>query len=186
MYMTKNVIQNMTEPISNYIDRTLVVIDEKIKVNEAAQYMVKSAIDSFLVSDENNNIVGIVTNKDIMSGIVARGKDPTKVQVKEIANKPLISIQKESTIQDAISLMNKHNIRRLLVMDSASTIGIITQSMVVGNLSKSTVSLPMLESPSSITCPYCLSPFDEKLTLSKHIDDIHIGRGLLEGNLDKE
>jgi signal-transduction protein with cAMP-binding, CBS, and nucleotidyltransferase domain len=142
--------------------------------------MVKSDIDSFLVS-ENDDIVGIVTNKDILSDIVAKGKDPSKVSVKEIARKPLIKIQKESTVKDAILLMNKHNIRRLLVADPIKPIGIITQKIIIGNLGKYATPLPMLEDPSQITCPYCLSKFDDKQVLSKHIDDIHIGRGLLEG-----
>ncbi len=172
----------MDEQVSTYTDRKLTVIDSNIKVSEAAHQMVKSNIDSFLVS-ENDDIVGIVTNKDILSDIVAKGKDPSKVSVKEITRKPLIKIQKESTVKDAILLMSKHNIRRLLVTDVIKPIGTITQKMLIGNLGKYATPLPMLEAPSKITCPYCLSKFDDKQVLSKHIDDIHIGRGLLEGNL---
>jgi len=43
--------------------------------------------------------------------------------------------------------------------------------------------LPELEIPDKVKCPYCQSQFDDKNSLSAHIDDIHIGRGLLEGNL---
>lgn len=170
----------MDEQVSTYTDRKLTVIDSNIKVSEAAHQMVKSDIDSFLVS-ENDDVVGIVTNKDILSDVVAKGKDPSKVSVKEIARKPLIKIQKESTVKDAILLMNKHNIRRLLVADPIKPIGIITQKMIIGNLGKYATPLPMLEAPAHITCPYCLSKFDDKQVLSKHIDDIHIGRGLFEG-----
>ena len=175
----------MDEPISTYTDYKLTVIDQKIKVSEAAQKMVKSNVDSFLVS-ENNYIVSIVTNKDILSDIVAKGKNPSKVSVKEIAHKPLIKIQKESTVKDAILLMNKHNIRRLLVTDAIRPIGTITQKMIIGNLGKYATPLPMLEAPSKVTCPYCKSTFDDKLVLSKHIDGIHIGKGLLQGNLSQK
>jgi len=116
----------MDQPVSTYTDRKLTVIDGKIKVSEAAQLMVKAEIDSFLVS-EDGDIMGIVTNKDILSDIVAKGKDPSKVAVKEIAHKPLLKIQKESPVKDAILLMNKHNVRRLLVTDVIKPIGTITQ-----------------------------------------------------------
>ena len=175
----------MDESVSTYTDHKLTVIDSTIKVSEAAQQMVKSEIDSFLVS-ENDDIVGIVTNKDILSDIVAKGKNPSKVSVKEIAHKPLIKIQKESTVKDAILLMNKHNIRRLLVTDAIIPIGTITQKMIIGNLGKYATPLPMLEAPSKVTCPYCKSTFDDKLVLSKHIDGIHIGKGLLQGNLSQK
>jgi len=49
----------------------------------------------------------------------------------------------------------------------------------------SSVELPELEIPDKVNCPYCQSQFDDKKSLSAHIDDIHIGRGLLEGNLAK-
>ena len=179
------VTQMMDEPVSTYTDYKLTVIDQKIKVSEAAQKMVKSNIDSFLVS-ENNYIVGIVTNKDILSDIVAKGKNPSKESVKEMSHKPLIKIQKESTVKDAILLMNKHNIRRLLVTDAIIPIGTITQKMIIGNLGKYAIPLPMLEAPSKVTCPYCKSTFDDKLVLSKHIDGIHIGKGLLQGNLSQK
>jgi len=59
----------------------------------------------------------------------------------------------------------------------------ITQKMIVENLGKYAAPLPMLEAPTRARCPYCLSTFDDKHVLSRHIDDIHIGKGLLEGNL---
>ena len=36
-----------------------------------------------------------------------------------------------------------------------------------------------------IVCPYCESKFDNKADLSKHIDRIHLGSGLLEGDMRK-
>jgi signal-transduction protein with cAMP-binding, CBS, and nucleotidyltransferase domain len=186
MYSIMTIIKDiLQEPVSKYTVKKLVAVDGNITVSNAAQHMVESNIDSFLVS-ENDDITGIVTNRDIMTDVVAKGIDPTQISVKEIAHKPLIKIQKDATVQNAISLMSKHNIRRLLVEDSIRPIGTITQSMIIGNLSKDAIPLPMLESPSSMICPYCLSPFDDKLDLSKHIDNIHIGKGLLEGNISKD
>ena len=45
--------------------------------------------------------------------------------------------------------------------------------------------LPELEIPDEISCPYCQSFCADKNVLSRHIDDIHIGKGLLEGNITK-
>ncbi len=81
--------------------------------------------------------------------------------------------------------MNKNNIRRLVVFNEERPIGIISQKAVIGNLGKYSASLPELEIPNKIRCPYCSSIFDEKESLSHHIDDIHIGKGLFEGNLSQ-
>ncbi len=46
-------------------------------------------------------------------------------------------------------------------------------------------SIPELEIPDEISYPYCKSVCADKNVLSRHIDDIHIGKGLLEGNMTK-
>jgi uncharacterized protein VirK/YbjX len=81
--------------------------------------------------------------------------------------------------------MKKENVRRLIVTDDQRTIGTISQKKIVGDLNDFAVELPELEIPCKITCPYCSSQFEDKKQLSSHIDDIHIGKGLFEGNLSR-
>ncbi|HSB50636.1 MAG TPA: hypothetical protein VLC72_04835, partial [Nitrosopumilaceae archaeon] len=64
-------------------------------------------------------------------------------------------------------------------------IGIISRKQIAGNLNQYSIELPELEIPHKYSCPYCASVFLNKQSLSRHIDDIHIGRGLLEGNISK-
>ena len=84
-----------------------------------------------------------------------------------------------------LCVMKKNNIRRLLVWDDSRPIGTISQKMIVGNMGKLSIVLPELEIPGKIVCPYCSSEFEDKNILSHHIDDVHIGKGLLEGNLEQ-
>jgi len=133
----------------------------------------------------NDDVVGIVTNKDILSEVVAKGKNPNKVKIFEIAHKPIIKIHKDSSVKDAIALMNKHDVRRLVVKNDERIIGIISRKQIVGNLNQYATELLELEAPSKYMCPYCHSVFQGKKALSSHIDDIHIGKGLLEGNIAK-
>jgi hypothetical protein len=141
-------------------------------------------IDSLLVRDEGE-IKGIVTYRDILFDVVSKGKDPTKIKLKEIMHAPLLSIQKDAKIKDAISLMTRNNVRRLIVFDDVVPIGVISQKVLIGNITKHAIALPELELPIQIKCPYCSSAFDDKTALSTHIDNIHIGRGLFDGNLSR-
>ena len=81
--------------------------------------------------------------------------------------------------------MNQYDVRRLVVKNDERDIGIISRKQIVGNLNESAIALPELETPSKYVCPYCESVFQDKKILSSHIDDIHIGKGLLEGNIAK-
>ncbi len=172
------------EPVSKFTNHKLVVVEKNVTVTDTVKVMVESKIDSILVS-ENDNIVGIVTNKDILSDVIAKEKNPNDVKIFEIAQKPIIKIHEDASVKDAIVLMNKHDVRRLVVENDERDIGIISRKQIVGNLNEYAIALPELEEPSKYMCPYCHSVFTGKRALSSHVDDIHIGRGLLEGNIAK-
>ena len=174
----------LNEPVSKYTDHHMTVIESHNKVNDAAKIMMDSQVESILVF-ENEDVIGIVTMKDIFRDVVAKGKDPTQITLKDIAHKSIIKIHKDEKVKDAIALMTKNDIRRLVVINEERPIGIISQKAVIGNLGKYSTTLPELEIPNKIRCPYCSSLYDDKKSLSHHIDDIHIGKGLFEGNLSQ-
>ena len=139
----------LNEPVSKYTDHHMTVIESHYKVDYAAKIMMDSQVESVLVY-ENDEIIGIVTMKDIFRDVVAQGKDSTNVTLKEIAHKPIIKIHKDEKVKDAIALMTKNDIRRLVVINDERPIGIISQKAVIGNLGKYSASLPELEIPYKI------------------------------------
>lgn len=172
----------LNDPVSKYTDHKMTTIESHLNINDAAKAMLESNVESILVF-EDNDVIGILTIKDIFKDIVAKGNDPTKFTIKQIMKKPIIKIKKDATVKDAIELMNKNDIRRLVVVNEERPIGVISQKAVIGNLGRFAASLPELEIPDKIRCPYCSSLYDDKNALSRHIDDIHVGKGLFEGNL---
>jgi predicted transcriptional regulator len=177
-------MSTLDKQISDFIDMTLSILESNQTVSESVKKMEEHGIDSLLIRDEGH-IKGIVTYRDVLFDVVSKGKDPTKTMLKEIMKSPLLSIQKNAKVKDAIALMTKNNVRRLIVLDNTVPIGIISQKVLVGNIARHAIALPDLEMPTLIKCPYCSSVFGDKTLLSSHIDNIHIGRGLFEGNMSR-
>ena len=175
----------VNQSVEKHMIAKLYVFDCRISVADAVKDMIETGIDSILIS-EKDDVIGIVTNKDVLEKVVAQGKDPNTTKLKEITSAPIVKIHKDSKVLDAISLMNKYDIRRLLVTNDVRPVGLITRKHMVGNIAKNYVSMPEFESEHNIRCPYCQSVFLEKGILSRHIDEIHIGKGLLQGNLNKK
>jgi len=173
----------LNELVIKFTNKKMTVVASNLTIHDAAKAMVESKVDSILVF-EHGEIIGIMTEKDILHDVVVKGLDPKKIIIKKITKSPLVTIQKDATVRDALETMKKHDIRRLVVMDKRP-IGLITQKMVCGNVGEDAFTLPELVSDRTF-CPYCSSQFENKQVLSKHIDDIHIGRGLLEGNLKRD
>ena len=143
----------LNDPVSKYTDHRMTAVESHFTVDSAAKVMMDSQVESVLVF-ENDDLIGIVTMKDIFREVVAKGKDPTKINLKEIVHKPIIKIHKDEKVKDAIALMNENNIRRLIVTNEERPIGMMAQKAVIGNLGKFAAALPELELPNKVRCPY--------------------------------
>ena len=169
-------------PITHYIDTDLNTISSQTSITEAGQKMMELGVDSVLVL-EDNEISGIVTQIDIMKAISKNLKISDTVQ--SITSKPLITIANTANVGQAIKVMRENNIRRLVVKKDSKAIGTITQKKIFGSRSSKAFEIPELEMPEKIKCPYCSSFFQEKDELSKHMDQIHIGYGVFQGNFSR-
>jgi CBS domain-containing protein len=182
--------ENLQLQVSEIMDKDPAILDLSTSIIEAAKLMRNRGISSVLVSDPQSGIIkGIVTERDILYRVVAEAVGIFKVNIGKIMSSPLITVGKKTSCLDAILLMRKKGMRRLPVIDDdGKTVGIVTLMSLAGNTPIGSIDLAELEMPSShsrgiIKCPYCQSEFNDKSQLSLHIDRIHLGSGLLEGDL---
>jgi CBS domain-containing protein len=82
---------------------------------EAAKKMASQDIGSLPVCDEPRRVVGIITDRDITVRAVARGMDPNQTRVEDVMTRDVLSCSSESEVEDACELMEKRQVRRLLV-----------------------------------------------------------------------
>jgi len=185
--------ENLELPVSEIMEKSVVILDESTSVSAAAEIMKSKGISSVLVKDHHSDkIKGIVTERDILYRVVAEAKGAFKVSIGSIMSSPLVTIEKETPCIEAVMIMRKKELRRLPVIDKGNVVGIVTLMSLVGNMPIRNIDLAELEapvppSPSNVivNCPYCQSKFNGKRDLSSHIDRIHLGSGLLEGDLRK-
>ncbi len=76
-------------------------------------------------SDED--LVGVVTDRDILYRVVARGLHPGEVEAREILSSPVIGCRPDDTLQTAMDLMAANHVRRLAVRaESGRVVGWVT------------------------------------------------------------
>ena len=179
--------------VESIAEKNYVTLSEDTLVGEAAKVMKDKDVLSVLVtSKDSNEPIGILTERDILYRVLAENKGPFKVTLKKIMSSPLITIAEGESVKNAVLLMRSKYIRRLAVKNAGGNItGLITLMSIVGNVPSDKVDLAEVELPNNtiereatkIICPYCQSQFKDKAEMSKHIDRIHIGGGLLEGDM---
>lgn len=179
-------IDYLNKKVGEVPNEMALVLDESASVADAVRTMRDKDVSSVLVARKGIP-VGIVTERDVLYRVVAESKGPFKVALKEVMSTPLITASESMEVKKAISLMREKGFRRLPVSGKAGIIGIVTLKSVVGNMPSRTVELAEVDiAPANkIVCPYCGSGFESKPDLSKHIDRLHIGAGLLEGDMRK-
>lgn len=116
------------------MSKDLIVLDINSTINEVACKM-KEADIGFIPISEDNIIVGVITDRDIVTKIIANNDN----KVKGYINKDLIKISKNSSIENAVKLMGEKKIKRLLVEDNEKLVGIISLSDILNNLNSEVV-----------------------------------------------
>jgi CBS domain-containing protein len=100
-------------------------------VRNAAVTMNEKGIGSLVVVSGRGEVVGIITERDILVDVVATGRNPDEVRVEEVMTKDLITITPEKTLEEAADLMTEHKIKKLPVIENNRLIGIITATDLI-------------------------------------------------------
>lgn len=81
--------------------------------------------------------VGIITDRDIVVRALAEEKNPSMTRVEACMTKSLVSVMPEDDLQDSIQLMEKHQIRRILVVDGQGAVtGMLVQAQIARTVDK--------------------------------------------------
>lgn len=138
--------------VRDIMTKTVTYLRPDDTVDYAAHLMKEHDIGAVPVC-ENDQVVGIVTDRDIVIRTVAEGMNPTDQMVRHVMTANLVTGTPDMDVADAGRLMSQHQIRRLPIMEDDELAGIVSLGdiAVEPNLEKaagdilSEVSLPSLQ-----------------------------------------
>ncbi|MBA3718071.1 MAG: CBS domain-containing protein [Actinobacteria bacterium] len=105
-------------------------IDADKPVSYAAK-MMKDEDVGFAPIVEGDKLIGTVTDRDIAIKVVAEGRDPELTTVREIASTDLVTIDPQQSLDEALKLMARNQVRRLpVVEDDGRLVGVVAQKDV--------------------------------------------------------
>ena len=117
--------------LENVVMRIVVTINPEVTVRNATNLMEKKSTSSLVVIVDDK-IEGILTSRDIIQRVVARGLDPSEVTVGEIATHPVIVLKPETFLGEAIKVMLQRKIKKIpLVDDGGRLMGLVSLSDIV-------------------------------------------------------
>jgi CBS domain-containing protein len=201
-YIPDDISSLLSQPVEHYINTNIVILESDKFTDEALGLMKEKGVRSVLAS-HLGEVVGIVSKTDILFKVMSQGRNPGKVRVREIMTSPVMAVGPHNTIQETLSIMDKHVIRQVIVSSHSAVLGMVSRDDIFEKIHMATMStahtaikgMPVCiinpkaivymkdVSTAKMVCPYCESPFDTKEGLSSHIDRLHSGSGVLEGDV---
>ncbi|HWC17271.1 MAG TPA: CBS domain-containing protein [Terriglobales bacterium] len=95
-------------------------------LEEVASIMKVDNIGAVPVVDEDDDLVGIITDRDIVVRCIADGKNPAETNVEEVLTHELETIEPDADIEEAARLMADKQIRRLPVCEDGDLVGMLS------------------------------------------------------------
>jgi CBS domain-containing protein len=117
--MAKSVRDTMTESPHS--------IKASASVVEAARLMREEHIGSLPITDDER-LVGMITDRDITTRVVAEAADLMKTSVGDVYSRDLITVEPGKGLDEALQLMARHQVRRLPVVENGRLVGIVAQA----------------------------------------------------------
>jgi CBS domain-containing protein len=129
--------QRAKNSIGSIMAEDIVWCSPNSSLEEAALIMAECDFGELPVVDDEDNIVGVITDRDITCRSLGQGKNPQKMKVEECMTSPALTIDEDSDIKDCLKLMEDNQIRRVVVVDSEGyCCGMVSQADIAEKISK--------------------------------------------------
>lgn len=115
------------------MDNKVVPIDASRTVEDAIKTMMDREVWSLVVT-KSEMPVGVVTERDIIRRCYAKGMKPEATRLDTVMSSPLITIEPDAPLGQAMALMAEKNIRRVYIVEKGKIVGRITQTGAFGHM----------------------------------------------------
>jgi len=111
--------------IKDIMVEEVITVDANSTVKDAVKLMNKHEIGCLIVEEEEK-VIGIVTERDFLKRVIEDSKDPEKTKVSEIMSNPLIVGSVEMKLEDVIKQMFTWKIKKLPIVENGRLVGLVT------------------------------------------------------------
>jgi CBS domain-containing protein len=186
--MASSVDENVATA-KDVMSKPVISIRENDNAMNAAKLMEKHKIGGIVIVNKSGKPLGIVTERDLATRVVAKGLQPKDVNVSSIMSRPIVTIDGETSIREVAKKMSRLEIRRLAVASKEDLQGIITSKDilritpvmmdVLSERSRINANEPIRET--SNLAGYCDNCSEWSISLSYHDGKFHCKDCLADG-----
>ena len=104
-------------------------------VLEAISLMAEKGICALVVTDQNNHVVGILSERDYTRKVILMERTSKSTTVSEIMTAKVLTVTKNTSVKECLNLITDHHLRHLPVLEGEQLVGLVS----IGDLVKATM-----------------------------------------------
>jgi CBS domain-containing protein len=109
-------------------------IGEHETVSAAARRMWELGVGALPVLGDDDRLHGMLTDRDIVVNCIAQGNDPRTMTAGQLASGRAYHIGGEASVEQMLTVMKEHQVRRLPVIEDHRLIGIVSEADIARHL----------------------------------------------------
>lgn len=117
--------------VRDVMSSPVITVEEEATANHVAELMDKHGLGCIIVTNEEGKPIGIITERDLVTRVLAKNLKPDSLKAKDVMTSPLITIEPSETISEAARKMSRLNIRRLGVIYRGQLIGLVSSKDIL-------------------------------------------------------
>ena len=103
---------------------------------EAGEVLTPAEVRAVYIVGADDELVGVVTRKTLVSRVVARGVSPGEITLREIAEPPYYTIEAETPLDEAFRFIEEHDAERVPVVDAGRLVGVVSRAVLKRRLAE--------------------------------------------------
>ena len=113
--------------VSDLMSKNVATVVENSSVQAAAQFMSERKIGAVVVLEpDSGTVVGILTERDLMTRVVAKALDPKEIQVHEVMTESVATLTSNLPAAEVFALLQSRNFRHVPIVDKGKLVGMIS------------------------------------------------------------
>jgi predicted transcriptional regulator len=110
------------QKVTSVMSKTVMAVELNTNAKDCAKAMAKKGVSCAVIT-QGGSAIGIVTERDLVSKVLAESIDAANVLVRDIMSTPLITVSPDASLTEAAGLMTQYHVRRLVVVGANGALG---------------------------------------------------------------
>jgi CBS domain-containing protein len=112
------------------------VLDADDRARDAGEALARPEVRAVIVCDGDGRLVGIVTRKTLVREVVAAGRDPNAVRLREIAEEPYLTLEADLPLEEGFRVLEERDFERVPVLEEGRFVGVLSRGAVSRRLAE--------------------------------------------------